>query len=114
MRAAVRVLLGMLCAMSIGAGVAQAAGTFHPRVKGALGLVPPLDSHGARGAGLDPGSSLQVPVTYHAGTVMQGGITVHEIFWSPTGHSFTNGYQADITQFFGDIAAASGASDNIF
>jgi hypothetical protein len=95
------------------AGGAVAAQHFHPRVKGAFGLEPRLDlPEIATGANL--------PVVYHGGSVMRN-VTIHSIFWAPSGHQFdaapspsTLSYEALIQQFFTDAAADSGTTSNLF
>jgi hypothetical protein len=88
---------------------------FRPRIGGALGLAPPI------GAQPDIASGLQTPVTYHGGSVMTGGVTVHTIFWTggtspfqgqPTGAP--HDYVGMVQQFFTDAAADSGGSANVF
>jgi hypothetical protein len=96
--------------------VAQGATAFHPRVRNALGLVPPLTRSGkARPADVATGSL--TPAVYHAGSVMAGGVTVHTIFWAPPGFAFQpapagapGDYKSMIQQFFADLAVDSGAS----
>ena len=53
--------------------------------------------------------------TYHAGSVMTGGVTVHTIFWAPAGYGFQGSpgfgsrrYEGMIQQFFTDVAADCG------
>lgn len=107
-------LLGILAAIALGVAVpaASAAGQFRPRIGGALGLMPPLGAHGYQ----DIATGQKTPVTYHGGNVMAGGITVHTVFWAPSGYSFSGspgagapGYEALVQQFFTDVAHDSGA-----
>src|ERR1700674_2485503 len=88
-------------ALALGAASAQAAsGTFHPRVGAALGLFPSVNSQNvATGSPVD--------TVYHGGPVMNGGVTVHTIFWAPAGFHFSAGYEPLIQQFLTDAAAAS-------
>src|ERR1700722_6619971 len=81
-------LLAIACLLCLAlAPVAQGASTFHPRVRGALGLMPPVGGKGkARPADVATGSL--TPTVYHAGSVMAGGVTVHTIFWAPSGYAF--------------------------
>ena len=96
--------------------VAQGATTFHPRVRNALGLVPPLTRSGkSRPADVATGSL--TPAVYHAGSVMAHGVTVHTVFWAPSGFAFQpapagapGDYKSMIQQFFTDLAADGGAS----
>jgi hypothetical protein len=110
-------LLAIACLFCVAlAPAAQGATKFHPRVGGALGLVPPLGGNGkARPA--DVATGPLVPAVYHAGSVMAGGVTVHTIFWAPSGYGFQPtpagapaDYEGMIQQFFTDIAHDSGAS----
>ncbi len=110
--AVLTVVLGL--ALGAPAPAALGATTFHPRIGGAMGLVPPVGSH-------DVATGALTPVVYHAGPVMTGGVTVHTIFWAPPGFRFAGspapgvaGYEALIKQYFGDVAHDSGASSNVF
>ena len=55
---------------------------FHPRVRNALGLVPPVNGAGKFTAQTDVASGAPTPVTYHGGAVMAGGVTMHLVFWT--------------------------------
>src|SRR5947207_6729818 len=88
---------------------------FRPRIGGALGLAPPI------GAQPDIASGLQTPVTYHGGSVMTGGITVHTIFWTGGTDPFQgqpagapHDYIGMVQQFFTDAATDSGGTANVF
>ena len=112
--AMVCVLLGVLVP------AASAKTQFHPRVRGALGLIPPVNSQGKFGAD-DIASGALTPVTYHGGAVMAGGVTVHTIFWAPSGFAFQGSpgagistYTGMIEKFFTDVSADNGADTNIF
>ena len=50
---------------------------------------------------------------YHGGAILKLS-TTHAIFWDPSGHSFPNGYEAVIEQYFTDVAADSGGRDNVY
>ncbi|MFL5822008.1 MAG: hypothetical protein ACJ764_01045 [Solirubrobacteraceae bacterium] len=82
---------------------------FHPRVGNALGLIPPFGHHNYQS---DP-SLAYIPVTYHGGQTMTGGVTVHTIFWAPPGYTFSGApagsksYIALVQQYLTDVAAAS-------
>lgn len=117
-----RALLPAVVCLMLFAFVSVAAGKtqFHPRVGGALGLIPPVNGQGRFGAD-DIASGALTPVTYHGGSVMAGGVTVHTIFWAPSGFQFqgsTGGgiptYIGMIEKFFTDVAADNGAHTNIF
>ncbi len=110
-----RVLLSAMVCVLVGALAPAALGKthFHPRVGGALGLIPPVNKQGVFGAN-DVASGALTPVTYHGGAVMAGGVTVHTIFWAPSGFSFQGSpgvgiptYKGMIQQFFTDAAADS-------
>ena len=97
-----------VAALVLSSGSAPAASTaFKPRIEGALGLVP---SH----ANADVASGAQTAVDYHGGAVMASSVTVHTIFWAPSGYAYTPGYEALVKQFLTDAAAASGTSSNVF
>jgi len=73
-----------------------------------LGLVPAFGaSHDAgKGGG---GSNL----AYHNGPVMHTN-AVYAIYWVPTGFTIQSGYDTLINQFFGDVAADSGKTTNVY
>ena len=92
---------------------AEAAHTFKPRIKGALGIVPPAGHQ-------EIAVSSNMPIVYHGGQVMHH-VTVHTVFWAPAGFRFDGspspgvlGYEALIKQFFTDVAHDSGATSNEF
>jgi hypothetical protein len=112
-------LLAVVCLM-VGAlaPTASAKTVFHPRVGGALGLMPPVNSQGVFGS-QDIASGALIPVTYHGGSVMTGGVTVHTVFWAPAGSAFQRSpgasiptYKGLVQQFFTDAAAASGTASS--
>jgi hypothetical protein len=94
-------------ALALWSGNALASTTFQPRVGGALGLFPSY-------ANTDIATGAQTAVDYHGGAVMAASVTVHTIFWAPSGYSFTAGYEALVKQFLADAAAASGTTSNVF
>jgi hypothetical protein len=107
-------------ALGVLAPPALAKTVFHPRVRGALGLAPTVNSRGQFGT-QDIASGLQTPVTYHGGSVMAGGVTVHTIFWAPAGYAFQGSprsgvpaYEPMVQKFFTDVAADSGSTSNVF
>ncbi len=108
------VVLAALAPSALGATTAQ---RFHPRVGRALGLNPPLNLKGP--IKTLPGEEGQAtPVIYRAGTVMTGGVTVHTIFWAPSGYSFQGSpgagiptYKGLIEQFYTDVAKSSGVEN---
>jgi hypothetical protein len=95
------------------AATASAQPKFRPRVGGALGLVPPFNK---QGVAFSPDIATGAPtqVTYHGGSVMSGGVTVHTIFWDGGTQTFPGSpqpgapsYEGLIEKFFSDVAAAS-------
>ncbi len=109
-------LLGLAAAalLALCAGPAEGA-TFHPRIAGALGLVPPVNRQGQLVAH-DIATGAQTPVLYHGGPAMSDGVTVHTIFWNPPDHPFQGSpgsgiptYTGLIQQFFSDVAADTGS-----
>jgi hypothetical protein len=109
-----------LCALASAASArttppAPAKATFHPRIGNALGLLPPVAGPGKLLA-KDVATGSLTPETYHGGSVMAGGVTVHTVFWAPPGYSFQGSpggsvptYEGLIQQFFTDVAHDSGA-----
>ena len=63
-----------------------------------MGIVPPLGQQ-------EIAAGSAVPVVYHGGQVMRN-VTIHTVFWAPTGYRFTGspgagvpGYEAMVQQF---------------
>ena len=113
MRARALVPAIVCLALGVPAPAALGATKFHPRIRNALGLAPPINLQQPD----LPAGELQTPVTYHGGAVMSGGITVHTIFWAGSGgtHPFNPSpnlgasvpsYVGMIQQFFTDVHAA--------
>lgn len=49
----------------------------------------------------------------HGGPVMTTNKT-YAIYWQPAGYAYGSGYQSTINQFFGDVAADSGKTSNVY
>jgi hypothetical protein len=84
------VLLPVIVCLVLGASAstALAAPVFHPRVGNALGLAPPVNKDGE--ASLEPTElGVFTPVLYHGGQTMNGGVTVHVIFWGQSSGPFS-------------------------
>lgn len=99
--------------MCLLASTASASKTFRPRIGHALGIVPPAGRQE-----LALGTS--IPVVYHGGSVMRN-VTVHTIFWAPSGFAFdgppspsSTGYEPLIQRFLTDAAHDSGGPGNVF
>jgi hypothetical protein len=100
-------------ALSSSALAASGKPVFRPRIKNALGLVPPIGRHFREEGGTSP-----VAVTYHGGPVMNGTVEVHTIFWAPPGYTFqpappgaSADYKGIIEKYLTDVSTAySGAS----
>lgn len=106
--------------VAVFASPAAAKPAFHPRVGGALGLIPTVNSQGQFGR-QDVASGALTPVTYHSGSVMGGGVTVHTIFWSGGTSPFQGqppgapaDYQGMVERFFTDVGHDNGATSNVF
>jgi hypothetical protein len=52
-------------------------------------------------------------LTYHGGPVMRSN-TTFAIYWSPTGSTWQRGYRRSINRYFGDVAADSGGTQNVY
>jgi len=107
MRRAIGLGTAVFAALTLCSGNALASTTFQPRVGGALGLFPSY-------ADTDVATGAETAVDYHDGVVMAANVTVHTIFWAPSGYAFTPGYEALVKQFLTDAAAASGTTSNVF
>jgi hypothetical protein len=70
------------------------------------GYVP---AHGSVVTPAAPGQNL----TYHGGPVMRVNKT-YAIYWQPSGYSFSANYKTLINRYFSDVAAASGATSNVY
>jgi hypothetical protein len=88
--------------------------SFRPRIGPALGVVPTIAAQ--RRMSRDAATGAPIAVTYHGGSVMTGGVTVHTIFWAPAGYAFEGSpgggvpsYEQLIKQFLADVAHDSGA-----
>jgi hypothetical protein len=75
--------------------------------------VPPRVARAAR--------ARAIPVVYHGGPVMAGGVQIHTVFWAPSGYSFAGspgegiaGYEATIERFLLAAAHDSGTDSNVF
>jgi hypothetical protein len=58
------------------------------------------------------------PLIWHGGPMMgtpsTGPVVVTPIFWDPAGHPMTSSYKNILTNYLGDVAAASGHHSNVF
>ncbi|MBO0835395.1 MAG: hypothetical protein J2P28_07740 [Actinobacteria bacterium] len=74
-------------------------------------------SVGATGTTGDTASGAP-PLIWHGGAVMAtastGPLVITPIFWNPAGHPMDAGYINLITQYLGDVAKASGRTDNVY
>jgi hypothetical protein len=102
-----------LLVLCLCAAPATAREQFRPRIKGAMGIIPPRN-HTELAAGPS------IPVVYHAGTVMRG-VTIHTIFWAPSGYRFSGsptpgvlGYEPMVQRFLADTAHDSGTTGNVY
>lgn len=87
---------------------------FHPRVGPGLGLYPPFTMQNGRFKPTQSGPQPLTRVTYHGGTTMTGGITIHTIFWTGGKDPFEgkppgapHNYIGMLKQYLTDVAAAS-------
>ena len=106
-RALVPVIVCVVLGLS--APAALGAPTFRPRVLNALGLAPPVNSQGHSSLEPTEGGTF-TPVLYHGGPTMTGGVTVHTIFWAPSGYAFEGAptsslsYEGLLEQYYTDVA----------
>jgi hypothetical protein len=106
-------VVAAVIALMVAAPSATARVSFKTRIGGAIGIIP---AHG----GQDVASGENIPVVFHGGSVMRQ-VTVHTIFWAPSGYHFDGspaagipGYEQLIQRFFTDVAADSGTVSNAF
>lgn len=96
---------------------ASARPVYHPSFGKAMGLYP-LESE--TGAQANAGDG--IAAVYHGGqTMTTGTVTVHTIFWAPSGYQYGGspqpgvlGYKALIQQFLTDVSHDSGSQTNDF
>lgn len=105
-------LLFAVASVVLGAGVAAASPPTPDNPAGRdndiLGIVPTqAAAHANRHSG---GSGPNL--VYHGGPVLHTNRTV-AVYWGPSG-GFASGYQSTINQYFNDVAAASGHTDNVY
>ena len=74
-----------------------------------LGVVPTQAGAKAQAAKAGGGGNL----VYHGGKILTTNRTV-TIFWLPAGSTAAPGYATTINQYFTDVAAASGQTDNVY
>jgi hypothetical protein len=106
-------LLVLVALFVVGAGAAAAAPPSPDdpagRTHEILGVVPSIPfAHGNAGR-----FSSKNNLSYHGGKVLRTNRTV-AIYWLPNGWTMGPGYQGTITQYFQDVAAASGATSNVY
>ena len=107
MRRAMGLTVVGFAVLALWSGNAPAGTIFHPRVGGALGLVPSYSN-------TDIATGAPTAVVYNGGAVMAANVTVHTVFWAPSGYSLTSGYEGLVQQFLTDASAASGTTSNVF
>lgn len=79
---------------------------FHARMGRILGMVPVLK--GAPLVGGNPGN-----LVYNGGPVEHTNVT-YAIYWVPSGYSVSANYESLINGYFSNVAAASGATSNVY
>lgn len=104
------VALVVLGAVAVGgAGAAsRTAGTNANGQGRMLGVVAAREAHSASSRALGSGN-----LRYHGGPVEHTN-TVYAIYWVPPGFSIESGYDTTINRFFGDVAADSGKTTNVY
>jgi hypothetical protein len=114
--AAVMAVAGVLPATGSAAGGNAKAGCAS-RLPGKMGRFSGIVSAQAiSGPSCDPTSPLGAspPLVWHNGPVMPGPTTITPIYWEPTGYFNPGDYRNIINTYLGNVAAASGATDNVF
>jgi hypothetical protein len=94
------------CAALFASAAYGAPPTAHNPVGRILGIVP---SHGKATKFSSSGGNL----LYHNGPTMHSN-TVYAIYWIPPGYSVSSNYVSLINGFFGNVAAASGQTSNVY
>jgi hypothetical protein len=98
------------CIVGSAGATAPTAGTLASGNAHMLGAVPSF-SHSSRLAAARPRGSGNL--TYHGGPVEHTNKT-YAIYWVPSGYTIQSGYDTVINRFFGDVAAASGQTSNVY
>jgi hypothetical protein len=114
-------IAGVCLVLAVSATPAWGKPVFHPRVRNALGLIPPINSQGKFSVQADVATGAPTPVTYHGGSVMPGGVTMHLVFWTggtnpfqgqPPGAPAT--YTGMMERLYTDVSHDSGGTSNVF
>jgi hypothetical protein len=95
------------------ASAAQAATPTGRRGLRGVRLVPHVARTSRPPVGMAARKQSESDLTYHHGPVMVTN-TTYAIYWTPPGFSVGSGYEATIDQYLSDVAAASGATDNVY
>jgi hypothetical protein len=74
-----------------------------------VGMLGPVLRRGASASAADTLASRVLDLRYHRGRIIQSN-TVHAVFWG----TFDTTYVQAIETYFDDVAAASGATDNVY
>ena len=82
--------------------------------KGNHELIPQAHGMAFRGAKRTAAPGGSGLLTYHCcGPVMHANKT-YAIYWLPSGSTMSSNYQSLVNRYFTDVAAASGATDNVY
>jgi hypothetical protein len=98
-----------------------------PRVGHISGIVNASAQSGCQSASAPAASAINAagdtangtpPLIWHGGAMMgtasTGPLVITPIFWSPPGHPMAASYKSLITQYFSDVASASGHNSNVY
>ena len=96
------------CAVGSVGATAPTAGTIASGHGNVLGLVGARGNSNAASRALGSGQ-----LVYHGGPVEHTNKT-YAIYWVPAGYTMQSGYSSLINQFFGDVAADSGKTTNVY
>ncbi|HET6876970.1 MAG TPA: IPT/TIG domain-containing protein [Jatrophihabitans sp.] len=107
------------CAATAAAGLARIGrigGIARPAV---VRCATRVMSSQASGRSEPPVEGSAPPLQYYGGPVMSvpsvgGKVVVTPIFWSPAGYAFADSYKQLLVRYLDDVAADSGAFDNVF
>jgi PKD repeat protein len=88
----------------------SSAGAAHNPHGRFLGVVP---SKVAGGSPFAPRRAPTSNLSNHGGPVVHGS-HVYAIYWAPSGYSFPSDYTSSIDSYFGNVAADSGKSTNVY
>jgi hypothetical protein len=110
LRSAVILAVALAAVLSASVAASASAEVTHNPKGHFLGIMPSSLHRTVLTAGTAQGTP---PLTYHGGPVVHSS-RVYAIYWRPPGTYIPAGYQAQIAQYFTDVAASSWKTTNVY